>query len=104
MLDIVMEYANGGDVFKFSRRAKGLPEAAARFIFQQLILTIDFCHSLDEPLYIRDVKPSNLLLVWSACKLPILKITDFNLAKDSKCDVCPNASCFFDIHCIKHQK
>lgn len=78
-----MEYANAGDLFKFAKHTRGLPEAAARFIFQQLILVLDYCHHEDIQMYIRDVKPSNLLLVWNSNGMPLVKLTDFNLAKDT---------------------
>eukprot|EP00892_Ulva_mutabilis_P009430 jgi/Ulvmu1/685/UM010_0057.1 len=80
-LCIVMELANGGDVFRLVKSAGGLPEPAARFIFQQLALTLGYLHAAG--MYIRDVKPSNLLIFWNANGMPILKITDFNLAKDT---------------------
>lgn len=80
-LCIVMELANGGDVFRLVKSSGGLPEPAARFIFQQLALTLSYLHSAG--MYIRDVKPSNLLIFWNASGMPILKITDFNLAKDT---------------------
>ena len=86
-LCIVMELANGGDVFRLVKSAGGLPEPAARFIFQQLALTLGYLHSVG--MFIRDVKPSNLLIFWNASGMPILKITDFNLAKDTASQVPP---------------
>jgi serine/threonine-protein kinase SRK2 len=82
-LCLVMEYANAGDLFKFAKQTKGLPEPAARFIFQQVILTLDYCHDPSISMFIRDVKPSNLLLVWNSSGMPLVKLTDFNLAKDT---------------------
>lgn len=84
-LCIVMELANGGDIFRLVKSSGGLPEPAARFIFQQLALTLGYLHSVG--MYIRDVKPSNLLIFWNASGMPILKITDFNLAKDTSSQV-----------------
>jgi serine/threonine-protein kinase SRK2 len=82
-----MEYANAGDLFKFAKHTHGLPEAAARFIFQQLILVLDYCHDKEINMFIRDVKPSNLLLVWNSNGMPLVKLTDFNLAKDITLEV-----------------
>jgi serine/threonine-protein kinase SRK2 len=51
-LAIVMEYANGGDMFDYviknkgSGPGEGLPEDVARGFFQQLILALDFCQKL----------------------------------------------------------
>lgn len=86
-LCLVMEYANAGDLFKFAKHTRGLPEAAARFIFQQLVLVLDYCHDDQIKMFIRDVKPSNLLLVWNSNGMPLVKLTDFNLAKDTALDV-----------------
>ena len=45
-LAIVMECAQGGDLFKFLMGQPGnrLPEEEARRIFQQLIIGLDYCH------------------------------------------------------------
>ena len=51
-LAIVMEYANGGDMFDYviknkgSGPGEGLPEEVERGFFQQLILALDFCQKL----------------------------------------------------------
>ena len=86
-LCIVTEYANGGDLFRMVRRggAHGLPVPAARFLFQQLILALEFCHSVD--IYIRNINPSNLLIFWNDKGMPILKISDFHVAKDVRLQV-----------------
>ena len=47
-LAIAMEYAQGGDMFKYICRHKPhcrLLENQARWIFQQLIIGLDYCHS-----------------------------------------------------------
>ena len=41
-----MEYAAGGDMFQLVVRQRGLPEADARWYFQQLIIAIDYCHRM----------------------------------------------------------
>lgn len=45
-LAIAMEYAPGGDLFRYVLRHKAarLAEAQARWIFQQLVIGLDFCH------------------------------------------------------------
>ncbi len=43
---IAMEYAAGGDMFQLVVRQRGLPEADARWYFQQLIIAIDYCHRM----------------------------------------------------------
>lgn len=83
-LCIVTELANGGDLFRMVRRGgdHGLPAPAARFLFQQLILALEFCHEMG--IYIRSINPSNLLIFWNDKGMPILKISDFRVAKDVK--------------------
>lgn len=47
-LAIAMEYAQGGDMFKYICRHKPhcrLLESQARWIFQQLIIGLDYCHT-----------------------------------------------------------
>ena len=45
-LAIAMEYAQGGDLFRYVLRHKAarLAESQARWIFQQLVIGLDFCH------------------------------------------------------------
>lgn len=46
-LAIVMEYARGGDLFNYTMRHgphARLVEQQARWIFQQLIIGLDYCH------------------------------------------------------------
>lgn len=45
-LCIVMEYASGGDMFEYVVRKSGLKEDEARWFFQQLIVSIDYCHRM----------------------------------------------------------
>ena len=46
-LVIVMEYVPGGDLVSYLRRHPKLQlcEAQARWIFQQLVIGLDYCHS-----------------------------------------------------------
>ncbi|XP_022874114.1 CBL-interacting protein kinase 2-like [Olea europaea var. sylvestris] len=69
----VMEYIKGGELF--NKVAKGkLKEDVVRKYFQQLISTVDFCHS--RGVYHRDLKPENLLLDENGN----LKVSDFGLS------------------------
>lgn len=70
---MVLEYAKGGELFK--KVAKGrLKEDIARWVFQQLISAVDFCHR--RGVYHRDLKLENLLLD----ELGNLKVSDFGLS------------------------
>ena len=48
-LAIVMEFANGGDMFQLVVANRGLPEQDARWYFQQLIIAVDYCHKMVHP-------------------------------------------------------
>lgn len=79
-LGIVMEYAAGGDLREYLERSKpldravGLPEADARWFFQQLVLGLDFCHRLG--IAHQDIKLENALLD-RASPRALLKLCDF---------------------------
>ncbi|XP_038993361.1 CBL-interacting serine/threonine-protein kinase 25-like isoform X1 [Hibiscus syriacus] len=69
----VMEYVKGGELF--AKVAKGkLKEDSARKYFQQLVSSVEFCHS--RGVYHRDLKPENLLLDENEN----LKVADFGLS------------------------
>ncbi|GFP99240.1 cbl-interacting serine/threonine-protein kinase 14 [Phtheirospermum japonicum] len=69
----VMEFAKGGELF--AKIAKGrFSEDLSRKYFQQLISTVNYCHS--RGVYHRDLKPENLLLDENYD----LKVTDFGLS------------------------
>lgn len=88
-LCIALEYANGGDVYRLARRAgsKGLPLPAARFIFQQLVLTLVYAHVFG--IFLSRINPSNVLIFWNDRGMPILKIADFRLNRPPVKIVCP---------------
>lgn len=82
-LAIVMECAQGGDLFKFLMGQPGnrLPEKEARRIFQQLVIGLDYCHC--QGVANRDLKLENLLLSQDCSdgRRPLLKICDFGFSK-----------------------
>lgn len=71
---MIMELAEGGDLFDKIEPDVGLPEDLANFYFKQLINAISFIHS--KGVAHRDIKPENILLDNDGN----LKLTDFGLA------------------------
>nr|GEX33726.1 serine/threonine-protein kinase SAPK2 [Tanacetum cinerariifolium] len=78
-LAIVMEYANGGELFERICTAGRFSEDEARFYFRQLISGVSYCHSMQ--ICHRDLKLENTLLVEGATTR--LKICDFGYSKSS---------------------
>jgi serine/threonine protein kinase len=56
-------------------------EALGRFLFQQLVLALDFCHRKGK--VSRDVKLANTLLALAPGQLPLVKLCDFGYSKDT---------------------
>ncbi|KAK9795493.1 hypothetical protein WJX73_006956 [Symbiochloris irregularis] len=86
-LAIVMEYARGGDLFNYTMRHGPhgrLIEQQARWIFQQLIIGLDYCHR--RGVANRDLKLENLLLDHDGKDgiRPLLKICDFGYSKHDR--------------------
>jgi serine/threonine-protein kinase SRK2 len=76
-----MEYANGGDTFDYVVKEKGIQEPQARWLFQQLIIAIDYCHR--KGIVNRDLKLENTLLHWHPGRSwPTLKLCDFGYSKN----------------------
>jgi len=71
---IVMESAQGGELFDFIASSGTFTEAEARYFFKQFMSGLDYCHS--NQVAHRDLKPENLLLD----KEFNLKIADFGFA------------------------
>lgn len=63
----------------------GLPEAAARFLIQQLALTFIFAHTYG--ISLQEVSPAKLLVAWSPKGMPLLKA---NLLKTPQRRPLPN--------------
>jgi serine/threonine-protein kinase SRK2 len=86
-LGIAMEYASGGDLFSLVGLSKGLSEADARWYFQQLIVSVDYCHRMG--VANRDIKLENALL--DANPRPLLKICDFGYSKHENFQSAPGS-------------
>ncbi|KAG5231515.1 CBL-interacting serine/threonine-protein kinase [Salix suchowensis] len=71
---IVIEFADGGELFDKIAKHGRLGEDEARRYFQQLINAVDYCHS--RGVFHRDLKPENLLLDSHG----VLKVSDFGLS------------------------
>lgn len=82
-LAIVMEFADQGDLFLFVQQRGRLREDLARWIFQQLIFGLDYCHR--RGVANRDVKLENVLLQ-SGHRLPLVKLCDFGYSKHEDWD------------------
>ena len=45
-LVLAMEYAAGGDLYKYVSSRRGVAEDEARWFFQQLVVAVDYCHRM----------------------------------------------------------
>ncbi|CAD8190946.1 unnamed protein product [Paramecium octaurelia] len=75
---IVMEFANGGELFEYIVKHQRLQEIEACKFYQQLISGIEYLHKLC--IVHRDLKPENLLLDFNNS----IKIVDFGLGNTYK--------------------
>eukprot|EP00930_Biecheleria_cincta_P043964 TRINITY_DN30166_c0_g1_i1.p1 TRINITY_DN30166_c0_g1~~TRINITY_DN30166_c0_g1_i1.p1 ORF type:complete len:360 (-),score=57.65 TRINITY_DN30166_c0_g1_i1:167-1204(-) len=84
---VVLEHAEGGELFELIVNNNRLAEAEARRLFQQIISAVDFCHR--SGVCHRDLKPENILLDsdWN------VKLADFGLAARMKDDEMLTDSC-----------
>ncbi|TRY74661.1 hypothetical protein TCAL_00714 [Tigriopus californicus] len=74
---IITEYCGGGDLSRFIKARKCLPETLCRQFLQQLALSLKFLRSRD--IAHMDLKPANILL--TSLRNPRLKLADFGLAQ-----------------------
>jgi len=74
-LFLILEYAEGGELFEYLVSRGGIPLEQSLDYFFQLITGLEYCHS--RFIYHRDLKPENLLL---SSNHKVLKIADFGLA------------------------
>lgn len=75
-LYLVMDFLSGGELFFHLKRIGLILERDARFYFCEMILAIEFLHSIN--IIHRDLKPENVLLRSDGH----ICITDFGLAKE----------------------
>ena len=78
-LVLVLELAEGGELFDQMIRENVLEEATAKFYFMQMTTAIAYLHSKE--ICHRDLKPENVLLSSSEDPNPVLKLTDLGLSK-----------------------
>merc|ERR1719230_1407385 len=74
-LYMVTEYCPGGELFFHLSRAGRFSEARCRFYTSEILLPIEYLHSLD--IIYRDLQPENVLLDGSGH----VKLADFGLSK-----------------------
>ena len=79
-LYLIMEYANGGELFDYIVKKTRVDEYESCNYFQQIISGIDYIHKLN--IVHRDMKPENLLLDHKNK----IKIVDFGLSNTFKDD------------------
>lgn len=87
-LGIAMELASGGDLFALvAASSRGLPEADARWYFQQIVCALDYCHRAG--VANRDVKLENALL--AEPERPLVKLCDFGYSKHESAQSAPGS-------------
>ncbi|NWY03413.1 ULK3 kinase, partial [Nothoprocta ornata] len=74
---LIMEFCAGGDLSRFIRTRRVLPEKVVRVFLQQLACALKFLH--DRNISHLDLKPQNILL--SSLEKPQLKLADFGFAQ-----------------------
>lgn len=74
-LFMLMEYAIGGELFTYLRRAEKFSFPTAQFYIAEIVVALEYLHSFD--IVYRDLKPENLLLDQKGH----IKITDFGFSK-----------------------
>ena len=75
---IVMEVAEGGELFNRLVTSRRLPELTTKFYFYQLVLAVQYLHKKN--ITHRDIKPENVILA-SDREFTHVKLTDFGLSK-----------------------
>ena len=75
-LYLILEYAQGGELFERMRNERMFPETTAAFYMAELVLALDHLHNTVGVVY-RDLKPENCLLDSEGHLL----LTDFGLSK-----------------------
>jgi serine/threonine-protein kinase SRK2 len=80
---LVIELAEGGELFDIVANQGGVSEPTARKLFQEILLAVEYCHS--QGVFHRDLKLENVLRSTDGS----LKVTDFGMAKDISVDSMP---------------
>jgi serine/threonine protein kinase len=71
----MMEFVDGGELFKLINKMRRLDTSLARFYIAQMVLTFEYLHS--KGFVYRDLKPENVLIHQSG----YLKLSDFGFIK-----------------------
>ena len=87
-LFFVLDYCSGGELFFHLGKVGRFPEVRARFYAAQIILALEYVHSLD--IIYRDLKPENVLLDSKGN----VRLTDFGLSKEGVSDHSTGANSF----------
>ncbi|GET90495.1 serine/threonine protein kinase, putative [Leishmania tarentolae] len=75
---LIMEYVEGGELYDYIVQKGRVRESEARYIFQQIVCAIEYCHHFR--VVHRDLKPENILL---GAGLQV-KLIDFGLSNITK--------------------
>ncbi|CAJ1990689.1 5'-AMP-activated protein kinase catalytic subunit alpha / AMPKa [Leishmania donovani] len=75
---LIMEYVEGGELYDYIVQKGRVRESEARYIFQQIVCAIEYCHHFR--VVHRDLKPENILL---GTGLQV-KLIDFGLSNITK--------------------
>ncbi|CAI2370745.1 unnamed protein product [Moneuplotes crassus] len=75
ILYLILELANGGDLFNHIQKTKGLPEDHCKFYAAEILCGLDFLHK--NGIVYRNLKPEDVLLD----KDGHIKLSDFGLAR-----------------------
>jgi len=74
-LYLILELGDGGDMYDYIIKHRGLDEEAARGYFKQIVEAISYCHNLH--VVHRDLKPENVVFFE---KSGVVKVTDFGFS------------------------
>jgi len=77
-LYLVMEFAQGGELYTKLKKAKKFSEDVTRFYAAEILLALDYMHNVLNVVY-RDLKPDNVLLDNKGH----VKLADFGLSSDT---------------------